>query len=94
MPATIHARCTVLPCTARTPRAATAQPVSVPELAAGATHLPVVSQTDGATQSATEVHCVRHVPLLSHRYGVQSCVLLSAPVVVWSPSQVAPETHF
>jgi len=60
---------------------------------AGGEHFPAESQTDGATQSLTLAHPSLHMPVLSHLYGVQSCVVPFAPVVVWSPSQVAPETH-
>ena len=36
---------------------------------------------------------MRQDPVVSHRYGVQSCVVPSTFLAVWSPSQVAPETH-
>ena len=49
-----------------------------------------MSHTVGATQSLTDVHAARQVPFASHLYGVQSCVVPSAPVIVWSPSHVAP----
>jgi len=61
--------------------AATVQPVSsLP--GSGATHCWFVSQIVGATQSATELHFVRQDPLLSHRYGVQSCVVPSTFLAV------------
>ena len=59
-------------------------------LGAGARmHFPVESQSEGATQSLTVLHVALQLPLLSHLYGAQSAFLPSAPIVVWSPSQVA-----
>jgi len=52
-----------------------------------------VSHRKGATQSLAEPHWLRQEPLVSHLYGVQSCVVPVAPVVVCSPSHVAEEMH-
>jgi hypothetical protein len=56
------------------------QPPSLPEV--GATHAPVASQIVGATQSATEMHLGRQVPLVSHLYGAQSFFVPSMLVAV------------
>jgi hypothetical protein len=58
----------------------TEQPPSLPEIRAA--HSPVALQMAGATQSATEVHLGRHVPLVSHLYGAQSFFVPSMLVAV------------
>lgn len=54
---------------------------------------PLGSQTSGARQSSTDWQRVAQTPDGWHRYGVQSVFWPFAPVVVWSPSQLAPATH-
>ena len=51
--------------------AAAVQPMPLAS-AGGAAQTPLVSQTNGAAQSLTDVHAFRHAPLLSHLYGEQS----------------------
>jgi hypothetical protein len=68
------------------------QPLSGESL--GVTHLPLASQTVGATQSLTDVQVDLQAPLESHLNGAQSCVVPSAPRVVCpSTSQVALDMH-
>jgi hypothetical protein len=55
--------------------------------------LPLALQTFGETQSATEEHGFEHFPDWLHLYGEQSVVSPPTPVIVWLPSQVAPETQ-
>jgi hypothetical protein len=57
-------------------------PESAVDCAEGATHCPLGSQTLGLAQSLMLAHIGLHVPVLAHLYGVQSCVLPFALVVV------------
>jgi hypothetical protein len=50
-------------------------------------------QTLGDTQSSTDEHTFLQVPFGSHPYGAQLTICPVAVVTVWSPSQVAPDTH-
>jgi hypothetical protein len=77
------------------PPGAVVHPPEPPALATGATHLPVELHTLGATQSATEVHAVAHLPVpCTQMYGEQSDDEPASPatpvVEVWELEQTDP----